>query len=332
MSEDKFKAEIFEISSNKSPEFENIALNIFRYQAANVPVYAQYLHHLNVNPAKVLRLTDIPFLPVELFKTQKVIAAGREPEAIFMSSGTTGTVRSKHFVADVELYKTSFTKGFKHFYGEPSSYCMLALLPSYLERDGSSLVHMMDELIKQSNHPSSGFYLHNTTEMAHKLIELDAAGQKTLLIGVTFALLDLVEEFEFDLKNTVVMETGGMKGQRRELPRSELHNILCQRMGVETIHSEYGMTELLSQGYSLGNGVFSTPPWMKVMIRDTNDPFAYTTTQQTGGINIIDLANIYSCAFLELKDLGKVYSNGNFEVLGRFDSSDIRGCNLLVAE
>lgn len=332
MSIDKIKAEIFEISNNYSPEFEQISLDVFRFQATNVPVYAQYLKHLNVNPVKVACLSDIPFLPVELFKSQEIIAAGKQPEVVFMSSGTTGMVRSHHYVADAELYRTSFLKGFKHFYGEPSNFCILALLPSYLERDGSSLVYMMDELIKQSNHQDSGFYLHNIAEMAQKLKDLDAAGQKVLLVGVSFALLDLVEQFDFDLNNTIVMETGGMKGMRREIPRPELHATLCNRMGVKSIHSEYGMTELLSQGYSFGNGMFATPPWMKVLIRDTNDPFAYTKFGQTGGINIVDLANIYSCSFLELKDLGKIHPDGLFEVLGRFDSSDIRGCNLLVAE
>lgn len=332
MSIDKLKVDIFEISDNNSPEFEQIALEIFRFQAANVPVYAQYIHNLNVNPSKVSRLVDVPFLPVELFKSQKIVAASKQPEVVFMSSGTTGMVRSHHFVADAELYKTSFLRGFRSFYGEPSNFCILALLPSYLERDGSSLVYMMDELIKQSNHPDSGFYLHNIAEMAQKMKDLDASGQKVMLVGVTFALLDLVEEFEFNLKNTIVMETGGMKGKRREIPRPELHATLCQRMGVKSIHSEYGMTELLSQGYSFGDGIFSTPPWMRILIRDTNDPFAYTLTGQTGGINVVDLANLYSCSFLELKDLGKTYSDGQFEVLGRFDNSDIRGCNLLVAE
>jgi len=332
MSIDKLKAEIFEIIDNNSPEFEQIALEVFRFQAANVPIYAQYLLNLNVNPTKVSRLVDVPFLPVELFKSQEIIAAGKQPEVVFMSSGTTGMVRSNHFVADAELYRTSFLKGFKRFYGEPFSFCILALLPSYLERDGSSLVYMMDELIQQSNHPDSGFYLHNIAEMAQKLRDLDGSGQKVMLVGVTFALLDLVEEFEFNLKNTIVMETGGMKGKRREIPRPELHATLCQRMGVKSIHSEYGMTELLSQGYSFGDGIFSTPPWMKILIRDTNDPFAYTHVGQTGGINVVDLANLYSCSFLELKDLGKTYSDGQFEVLGRFDNSDIRGCNLLVAE
>jgi len=332
MSIDILKDEIFEIRDNNSPEFERIALEVFMFQAGNVPIYTQYLNHLGINPSGVTRLTDIPFLPVELFKSHKIIATGLQPEVVFMSSGTSGMVRSLHYVADADLYKRSFLKGFKHFYGEPSDYCMLALLPSYLERDGSSLVYMMDELIKQSNHPNSGFYLHNIDEMALKLKDLDASGQKVLLIGVSFALLDLAEKHEFNLKNTIVMETGGMKGKRRELPRPELHAILCQQMGVETIQSEYGMTELLSQGYSLGHGIFSTPPWLRVLIRDTNDPFAYNSFGQTGGINIVDLANLYSCSFLELKDLGKLDNKGQFEVLGRFDSSDIRGCNLLMGD
>ena len=323
---------MFQIQDNNSPEFEQIAIEIFKFQAANVPIYAQYIKNLGINPVDVTKIQEIPFLPVELFKSKEIIAANKQAEVVFMSSGTTGMVRSHHYVADAELYKRSFLNGFERFYGQPSDYCMLALLPSYLERDGSSLVYMMDELIKQSNHPSSGFYLHNIDEMAQKLTELDASGQKVLLVGVTFALLDLVEKFQFNLKNTIVMETGGMKGKRRELPRPELHTILCERMGVKTIHSEYGMTELLSQGYSFGNGIFATPPWMKVLIRDTNDPFSYNATGHSGGINIIDLANLYSCAFLELKDLGKTYENGQFEVLGRFDNSDIRGCNLLVAE
>jgi len=322
---------IFNLNKNNAG-FNELAIEVFRFQARQVEVYADYVNQLGINPQKVNSIEDIPFLPVEFFKTKKIVTRGKAHEVVFSSSGTTGMVRSHHYVASTNLYRQSFVSAFKKFYGNPNEYCILALLPSYLEREGSSLVFMVDELIKETKHSESGFYLHNLDELITKLQQLNNSGQKVLLIGVSFALLDLVEQHKMQLNNTIVMETGGMKGTRRELPREELHQLLCDGLGVSSIHSEYGMTELLSQGYSFGKGLFRTPDWMKVVIRDTNDPFSFVETGQTGGINIIDLANIYSCSFLELKDLGKIHPTGEFEVLGRFDTSDIRGCNLLVNE
>lgn len=332
MTDEQLIHSIFSLKKNNLAEFDQLSLNVFRFQAQHVGVYREYVNHLGIEPHKVKRVEEIPFLPVEFFKTKTIIAQNKKPEVVFSSSGTTGMIRSRHHVASAALYQQSFLSAFKQFYGNPNEYCILALLPSYLERDGSSLIYMVDELIKQTGHPDSGFYLHNLDELALKLQRIDDSGQKTLLIGVSFALLDLVEKHQLHLNHTIVMETGGMKGTRRELPREELHQLLCQGLGVGSIHSEYGMTELLSQGYSFGEGLFATPAWMKVIIRDTNDPFSFIPTGHTGGINIIDLANLYSCSFLELKDLGKIHPNGEFEVLGRFDTSDIRGCNLLITE
>jgi hypothetical protein len=239
-------------------------------------------------------------------------------------------VTSKHLVTDVSIYEESYRKGFSQFYGNIEDYVVLALLPSYLEREGSSLIHMVDDLIQLSNHPESGFYLHNYDELIEKIIQLDQSGQNIILIGVTYALLDLVEKRSFQLENTIIMETGGMKGKRKEMIREELHYQLCQGFGVKTIHSEYGMTELLSQAYSLGDGVFECPSWMQILVRDTEDALTYVREGKTGGINVIDLTNINSCSFIATQDLGKIYPNGSFEVLGRFDHSDIRGCNLMV--
>jgi phenylacetate-coenzyme A ligase PaaK-like adenylate-forming protein len=248
----------------------------------------------------------------------------------FTSSGTTGTITSKHLVTDITLYEESYRKGFSEFYGNIEDYVVLALLPSYLEREGSSLIYMIKDLIELSNHPESGFYLHNHDELIAKLIALDEAGQNVILIGVTFALLDLIEKHQFQLQHTIIMETGGMKGKRKEMIREELHEQLCKGFGVSAIHSEYGMTELLSQAYSLGNGVFECPSWIQILIRDTEDALTYIADGKTGGINVIDLANINSCSFIATQDLGKKNPNNSFEVLGRFDNSDIRGCNLMV--
>lgn len=248
----------------------------------------------------------------------------------FTSSGTTGMITSKHLITDVSWYEESYRNAFSEFYGNIEDYVVLALLPSYLERQGSSLIYMVQDLIQLSNNEESGFYLHNYNELISKLIELDSSGKNVLLIGVTYALLDLIELQKFQLKNTIIMETGGMKGRRKELIREELHEILCNGFGVSSIHSEYGMTELLSQAYSLGDGIFQCPNWMNILIRDTEDALTYVQTGKTGGINVIDLANINSCSFLATQDLGKKYANNSFEVLGRFDNSDIRGCNLMV--
>lgn len=320
--------DIFNIQSEQ--DFQNLALHIFNYQFENNSVYRSFCDLLYKHPSDVKYIEEIPFLPIQFFKSHEVASSTESPKITFSSSGTTGSITSKHIVTDVALYEKSFRRAFELFYGDVSSYTVLALLPSYLEREGSSLIYMVHDLIQKSNNPDSGFYLNNRKDLSEKLIALDASGQKVLLIGVSFALLDLVESKKFSLKNTVIMETGGMKGRRKELTRKELHQILTEGFGVDVIHSEYGMTELLSQGYSKGNGIFETPPWMKILIRDTEDPFSISASQKTGGLNVIDLANINSCSFIATQDLGKVYSDQSFEILGRFDHSDIRGCNLMI--
>jgi phenylacetate-coenzyme A ligase PaaK-like adenylate-forming protein len=282
------------------------------------------------NPSDTKRIEDIPFLPIQFFKTHQVITGEKEPHIIFSSSGTTGSTTSKHYVHDLKLYEQSFTKAFELQYGQPTDYVILGLLPSYLERTGSSLIYMVNHFIKHSPHPESNFYLNNLEELYKTLQSLESQGKKTLLIGVSFALLDFVEQYQLRLNHTIVMETGGMKGRRTELVRAELHEQLCQGFGVDCIHSEYGMTELLSQAYSKENGVFECPPWMKIVIRDTEDPLTILPPNKNGGINIIDLANLNSCAFIATQDLGKLHHNGSFEVIGRFDHSDVRGCNLMV--
>jgi len=286
---------------------------------------------LNCLPNKVNTLEKIPFLPIECFKTEKVYCGHTTPQQIFTSSGTTGAQTSRHYVKELSLYEQSFRKGFEHFYGNVGDYVVLALLPSYLERTGSSLITMVADLIERSGSEYSGFYLNEYDFLAQRLQTLDASGKKVLLIGVSFALLDLITEHTFSLKNTIVMETGGMKGRRKELVREELHAMLCKGFGIEMIHSEYGMTELLSQAYSAGKGIYKCVPWLKVLIRDTNDALSYLPTGKTGGLNIIDLANRESCSFIATQDLGKLYPDGTFEVLGRFDNADIRGCNLLIS-
>lgn len=323
-----FRNRIFNIGSSK--EFELLALEIFQYQAKNNRFYKQFLTVLNFDTALVKKITDIPFLPIDFFKRFEIITGTYQPQEIFLSSGTTGIKQSKHFVADVSIYETSYSKSFEQFYGTIEDYVFLALLPSYLEREGSSLIYMVNDLIKKSNNENSGFYLNNIDELAAKLNMLDASGKKIMLIGVTYALLDLIERHQFNLKNSIVLETGGMKGRRKEMIREELHEILCSKFGVETIHSEYGMTELLSQAYSKGKGIFETPPWMKILIRDTEDALSYIPNFKSGGINIIDLANYNSCSFIATQDLGKKHSDTTFEILGRFDHADIRGCNLLI--
>ena len=317
-------------SINNSDEFEAMALDVFQFQFRHNPVYQAFCTYLGKSEKTVHQLRDIPFLPIEFFKSHRVITGQKPPEIIFESSGTTQTQTSKHVVTDLSLYEESFSRGFSLFYGPIEDYCILALLPAYLERKGSSLVYMVNDLISKSQHPSSGFYLHNLEELHHKLMDLQKSGTKTLLIGVSFALLDLAEQFPMKLEDTIIMETGGMKGRRKELIREELHGILKSALGVSAIHSEYGMTELLSQAYSKGHGIFQTPPWMKILTRDTEDPLSFQPRGKTGGINVIDLANLYSCSFIATQDLGKTYADGSFEVLGRFDSSDIRGCNLMV--
>ncbi|NJB71136.1 phenylacetate-coenzyme A ligase PaaK-like adenylate-forming protein [Saonia flava] len=322
------KNNIFSITSQEG--FKSLALEIFAFQYHNNPVYHEFCTYLKAGPKNVKELEQIPFLPIQFFKTKEIISGKEKPVATFTSSGTTGAVTSKHLVTDVSLYEKSYLKGFAHFYGNIDEYCVLALLPSYLERDGSSLIYMANDLINKSNHPDSGFYLHDLNSLKDKLIKLETQKTKTLLIGVSFALLDMVEKHSLKLKHTIVMETGGMKGKRKEMIREELHTILKKSFGVGQIHSEYGMTELLSQAYSKGNGIFKTPPWMNILIRDTEDPLTIIGPDKTGGINVIDLANVNSCSFIATQDLGKVYLDGSFEILGRFDHSDIRGCNLMV--
>lgn len=321
-------SDIFSISNNK--QFEKIALKVFRFQYDNNSVYREFCQFLNVEKQQVKSLEQIPFLPIQFFKSHEVLSSQEKIQETFTSSGTTGMSTSRHLVTDITLYEESYRKGFSQFYGNIENYAVLALLPSYLEREGSSLIYMVDDLIKLSNHPESGFYLSNYDELIQKLLQLDEAGENIILIGVTYALLDLIEKQNFQLKNTIIMETGGMKGKRKEMIREELHELLCKGFGVDAIHSEYGMTELLSQAYSLGNGIFECPNWMQVLIRDTEDALSYIEDGKTGGINVIDLANINSCSFIATQDLGKKQPNNSFEVLGRFDNSDIRGCNLMV--
>ena len=311
-------------------DFERCALQVFKHQFENNKVYRSFCDLLYIHPSDVKEVADIPFLPIQFFKSHAVLSSTQAVQETFTSSGTTGSSVSKHMVTDLSWYTKSYTKGFEYFYGPIEDYTVLGLLPNYLERDGSSLIYMVDDFIKKSNKPASGFYLNNLTELSKTLIALDKKGEKVLLIGVTFALLDLIERQQFKLQNTIIMETGGMKGRRKEIIRNELHEILCAGFGVSKINSEYGMTELLSQGYSSGDGVFDCPPWMKILARDTEDALTMVGTNKTGGLNVIDLANYNSCSFIATQDLGKVDNNGSFEVLGRFDHSDIRGCNLMV--
>jgi phenylacetate-coenzyme A ligase PaaK-like adenylate-forming protein len=320
--------DIFTISNQK--QFDKMALKVFRYQYENNGVYREFCDFLKTDVQKVKTIQQIPFLPIQFFKSHEVVSNSNPIQTTFTSSGTTGMVTSKHLVTDVSIYEESYRKAFSQFYGNIEDYVVVALLPSYLEREGSSLIHMVDDLIQLSNQADSGFYLHNYDELIEKLIQLDQSGQNVILIGVTYALLDLIENHSFQLENTIIMETGGMKGKRKEMIREELHQELCNGFGVKSIHSEYGMTELLSQAYSLGDGIFECPSWMQISIRDTEDALSYIRDGKTGGINVIDLANINSCSFIATQDLGKKYSNGSFEVLGRFDHSDIRGCNLMV--
>lgn len=310
--------------------FHALALQLFRFQFDNVKIYGDYCHYLGVNPKHIVRLEQIPFLPVTFFTRHKVITDGLEELLVFMSSGTTGTERSRHYVHDTEWYIKSFTNGFTRFYGSPDQYCLLGLLPSYLEQGNSSLVYMVDHLMRQSGHPDSGFFLHDLRNLQSVLKRCQANAQKTMLFGVSYALLDFAEQHPMSFSELVVVETGGMKGRRKEMIREELHSTLCMGFGVGSIHSEYGMTELMSQAYSAGEGKFRTPPWMKILIRDMNDPRGYMENGRSGGINVIDLANVYSCAFIATQDIGKMNNDGSFEVLGRFDNSDIRGCNLMI--
>jgi phenylacetate-coenzyme A ligase PaaK-like adenylate-forming protein len=323
------KQQVFSINSEQ--QFTDIALQTFRFQAQNCTVYREFINNLKVDVAQLKSIAEIPFLPIGFFKSHEVLSDTGKVQTTFTSSGTTGTINSRHLVTDLSWYVESFRCAFHTFYGDIKGYTILALLPSYLEREGSSLIYMAEDLVKGSTNSDSGFYLYNHEDLFRQLKKQQEAKKPTLLIGVTFALLDFVEHFPIHFPELIVMETGGMKGRRKEMIREELHETLCKGFGVNAIHSEYGMTELLSQAYSKGGGIFNCPPWMKVITRDTNDPISSLDNDKTGGINVIDLANINSCSFIATQDLGKVYKDGSFEVLGRFDDSDIRGCNLLIA-
>lgn len=317
---------VFDIKSEE--DFKKICFEIFKYQVDYNPIYSSYCEIIlkGKNPNKI---TDIPFLPISFFKEEQIICQGQKIEEIFLSSGTTGN-QSKHLVSDLSIYKKSFRKSFELFYGDITDYCILSLLPNYREREGSSLIYMVDDFIKNSKHPDSGFYLNDYKKLTQTLIKLENKNQKTILFGVSYALLDLAEQFPQKLFNTIIIETGGTKGNRKEILKEELHESLKSCFKTKTIHSEYGMTELLSQSYSKGNGIFKSPPWKKVLIRDINDPLSFVDNNITGGINIIDLSNIYSCPFIATQDLGKKYNDDSFSIIGRYDNSDVRGCNLLV--
>ncbi len=311
-----------------------VVLDVFSFQFQHNPVYRQYCQLLNKSPENVKEMKDIPFLPIQFFKSQQVCSSTVEPELIFESSGTSGGTSSRHFIKSKAVYEESFLRSFKQFYGNPAQYCILGLLPSYLERGNSSLVYMVQKLIEISGHPGSGFFLSDTERLKKNLLENEAQGQKTLLTGVTYALLDFASANPLSLKHTIVLETGGMKGRKKEMTRHEVHDLLKTKLGLQEIHSEYGMTELLSQAYAKKDGIFEAPQWMQVLLRSEDDPFELVQHNAvekiaTGAINIIDLANLYSCAFIATDDVGKLYPNGNFEVLGRLDNCDIRGCSLL---
>ena len=318
--------EIFDIKNDA--EFEMLALSIFDYQMESNSIYAPYAALILKGKAPN-NIFEIPFLPISFFKTEQIICQGRAVEEVFLSSGTSGD-QSKHLVSDISLYRESYLKAFELFYGDITQYCILSLLPNYREREGSSLIYMVDDLISKSKHEQSGFYLNDYESLSMRLQKLEKEGQKTILFGVSYALLDLAEQFPQKLEHTIIIETGGIKGKRKEMLKEELHQNLKAAFSLEVIHSEYGMSELLSQSYSNGEGIFKSPPWKKVLIRDTNDPLSIIGDNKTGGINIIDLANIYSCPFIATQDLGKTFEDGTFTVLGRFDNSDLRGCNLLL--
>jgi phenylacetate-coenzyme A ligase PaaK-like adenylate-forming protein len=323
------KEQVFSIKNDR--QFNDAALQVFKFQAKNCIIYHEFINGLDIDPDKIEFIDQIPFLPIEFFKSHAILSSADPVEVTFTSSGTTGSITSSHVITDMSWYTESFRSAFKLFYGGVKNYTVLALLPSYLEREGSSLIYMVEDMIKQSGNPDSGFFLYNHDDLYQRLKKQKEAQKPTLLIGVTFALLDFTERYKIDFLQLIVIETGGMKGRRKEMIRQELHGQLCQGFGVDKIHSEYGMTELLSQAYSKGNGIFNCPPWMKVLIRDINDPMSVLSNDKIGGINVIDLANINSCSFIATQDLGRIYQDNSFEVLGRFDNSDIRGCNLLIA-
>lgn len=323
-----FIKEIFNI--NSSEQFNEVCLKVFNYQYKENKIYKKYVDELKVKINNIENCDQIPFLPVEFFKTHKIITGTGVVQKIFKSSGTTGFVASSHYITDLNIYEKSFVKTFNLFYGKPEKYTFLALLPSYSERNDSSLIYMVQKLMNISNKKDNRFYLYDHQELFEKITDLEKQNKKTILFGVSFALIDFFEKYNIELKHTTIIETGGMKGRKKEIVREELHSVIKSATGLSGIHSEYGMTELLSQAYSKSNNLYKTPPWMKILIRDTNDPFNYVKPVATGGINVIDLANINSCSFIETKDLGKLHTDNSFEILGRFDNSDIRGCNLMV--
>jgi phenylacetate-coenzyme A ligase PaaK-like adenylate-forming protein len=321
------KNKIFGIQNDT--EFNEIALEIFRYQYNNNHIYKQFIDINDFKISEINHYKNIPFLPIEFFKTHKILSSNIIPEIFFESSGTSGMTRSRHYISNINLYEKSFLKSFETFFGNIANYCLIALLPNYQEQKNSSLIYMINKLITATQNNDSGFYLYNLENLANKLIDLKEKKQKTILFGVTYALLDLAEKFPVNIPEAIIFETGGMKGRRKEMIREELHNTLKTAFKVNTIHGEYGMTELLSQAYSKENGRFYAPKWMKILIRETNDPFSILDNNKTGGINIIDLANIESCSFIATQDLGIHFEDGSFEISGRFDNSDIRGCNLM---
>lgn len=322
----------YSVFKNHSDEtFNHLCLDVFAYQYEHIEVYREFANHLKKHPKNTKHYSEIPFLPIEFFKTHPLIDQMGKEELVFKSSGTTGMSRSQHFLANVKLYEESFINGFKHFYGSPEEIVILALLPSYVENGDSSLVYMANKLIQLSQQKESGFYLNNYNELIAQLQQLKDSSKKVILLGVSYALLDIAEKTQISYPKLFIMETGGMKGRRKEMVREELHEYLRAGFGVDKIHSEYGMTELLSQAYSKGNGIFETPPWMKIMIRDVNDPLSWMPEGKSGAVNIIDLANFHSISFIATQDLGKITAKNQFEILGRFDHSDVRGCNLLIA-
>lgn len=322
-----YKDKIF-FSNNEN--FTELALELFAFQSENNAVYRQFLEFAGISGKKIRNISEIPFLPVEFFKTHRVITEKLEPEMIFSSSGTTSSIPSRHYIHDPDLYKASSEKCFEFFFGEITQYTFLALLPSYLERNDSSLVFMLDHFMKKSGKAANGFFLNDYDNLLKKILLLKKNNEKVVLFGVSFALAEFAAEYQPDLSDIIVMETGGMKGRRSELTRQELHHIIIENCNTPQVSSEYGMTELLSQAYSLRDGIFEPVPWMKVLCRDLTDPFVILPTGEQGAVNIIDLANIYSCAFIATSDIGKLYADGSFEILGRMDNSEIRGCNLLA--
>jgi hypothetical protein len=311
-------------------DFNDVAIQVYQFQTENCEVYQRFQAYLKIDKSNIKNYRDIPFLPIQFFKSQEIICKGENAQCIFTSSATTGSVQSKHLVSDIHLYEESFIRSFELFYGNIHKYCILALLPNYYEREGSSLVYMVNHLIEKSKENGSGYFLHQNELLYTTLLKNESEGIKTILIGVSYALLDFLDKYPIDLKHTIIMETGGMKGKRKELLKEQLHSILCDGFGVECIHSEYGMTELMSQAYSNGKGIFTSPPWMKILVRDIHEPLRILQNGKSGGVNVIDLANLYSCSFIATDDLGKNKHHNSFEIIGRIDNSDVRGCNLMI--